>query len=284
MQRTVLDVFPDHESLALAAAAYVVGRARRSLKVGGSFAVALAGGSTPRRTYEFLAASPLSDLMPWTDTHVFWSDERCVPLSDPRSNERMARRSLLDYVPVPPGQIHPMRCGAAEYEGGLRESFPLDLVLLGLGSDGHTASLFPGSPALFEEERWTAGVFGSDVAGAEGRARANSEARAEAGAGAAAATAETAAAAIAGAPDDGAAEGLWRVTLTASFINTASAVAFLVSGAAKAEAVKQVIEGPLDIDRLPAQLIRPEDGELRWFLDDEAAALLTSATRDRPGS
>ncbi|NLE11747.1 MAG: hypothetical protein GX630_09580, partial [Actinobacteria bacterium] len=138
--------------------------------------------------------------------------------------------------------------------------FPLDLALLGLGSDGHTASLFPGSPALREEERWTTGVF---VEGAA--AGLSTEPGGRAGDGPAAA----------------AAEGSWRVTLTASFINTAAAVVFLVSGAAKAEAVKQVLEGPRDTDRLPAQLIRPRDGELRWLLDDEAAALLSTANRGR---
>jgi len=263
MKRTLIEIFPDHDSISLAAATYVVGRARRSLKERGRFAVALAGGSTPKQTYEFLAGPPFADLMPWTDTHVFWSDERCVDPSDARSNERMARLALLDHVAIPPGQIHAMRCGAAEYDDRLRESFPLDLALLGLGSDGHTASLFPGSPALREEERWTTGVF---VEGAA--AGLSTEPGGRAGDGPAAAA-------------PAAAEGSWRLTLTASFVNTATAVVFVVSGAAKAEAVKQVLEGPRDTDRLPAQLIRPRDGELRWLLDDEAAALLSTANRGR---
>jgi 6-phosphogluconolactonase len=112
------------------------------LEAGSPFRIALAGGSTPRRVYERLAGLDLD----WASWHVWWSDERLVPPDHPDSNERMAREALLDRVPIPEEQIHPLRSVDLE----LPESF--DVVLLGIGPDGHTASLFPGDPALDASE------------------------------------------------------------------------------------------------------------------------------------
>ena len=204
--------------------------------------MALSGGATPRRTYELLAAPPLQDQAPWDRVHVFWGDERCVPLNDPRSNARMAQAAWLDHVPIPGDQIHPLDCArdpaaaARQYEAQLREFFAgqpprLDLVLLGLGDDGHTASLFPGTPVLEERERWAAAVY---VAAAD----------------------------------------LYRVTLTAPLINQAAMVAFLVAGKSKAGVLQEVLHGPRDPARLPAQLIQPQTGELLWLVDLAAAARL----------
>ena len=131
----------------------------------GRFAVCLAGGTTPAHAYELLATQPFSEQVEWELVHVFFGDERCVPLDDRQSNYRMARQALLDQVPIPAAQIHPIRCagndeaGALAYEELMRDFFggqppALDLVLLGMGEEGHTASLFPGSPALSERERW----------------------------------------------------------------------------------------------------------------------------------
>ena len=103
-------MLPDVESLAVAAAAIIVDEARRAVKTTGRFTMALAGGSTPKPIYQLLAEPPLAGLMPWQATDVFWGDERCVEPTDPRSNERMAREALLDHVPIPAGQVHPMRC------------------------------------------------------------------------------------------------------------------------------------------------------------------------------
>ena len=239
----MIEVYPDLESLSRAAAAFLVAQANQAVAARGRFSVALSGGGTPRRTYELLAAPPLVDQAPWDRMHVFWGDERCVPLDDPRSNARLAREAWLDHVPVPPHQIHPLVCGPApaaaarEYEAELRSFFAggpprLDLVLLGLGDNGHTASLFPGTPVLKEQERWAAAVYVAD-------------------------------------------QDLHRVTLTAPFINRAAVVAFLVAGKGKAAVVREVLHGPRDPRRLPAQLIEPQNGELRWLLDLEAAASLS---------
>lgn len=128
------------------------------------FTVALAGGSTPQRLYELLALPPLREQIPWGQVHVFWGDERIVPPDAEQSNYRMARQTLLDHVPLPAENVHRVRgelepeAAAREYEDALRAVFRtpwprFDLVLLGLGKDGHIASLFPDSNALQETGR-----------------------------------------------------------------------------------------------------------------------------------
>jgi 6-phosphogluconolactonase len=102
----VIRVFADLEAVSRNAAEILAAAARRAVAARGRFTVVLAGGETPRHTYELLAAPPFREELPWRQTHVFWGDERCVPANDPRSNALMARRALLDHVPVPPAQIH----------------------------------------------------------------------------------------------------------------------------------------------------------------------------------
>ncbi len=239
----ILQPFPDLERLSLAAAQLFARLAAEAVKTRGRFSVALSGGSTPRRTYEILAQPPYRDEVPWGCVHVFWGDERCVPPSDSRCNASMAREAWLNHVPVPSTQIHPISChpaqeiGAREYESLFRDFFGgkpprLDLVFLGLGADGHTASLFPNNAALNERERWTAAV---QVPG----------------------------------------EDIRRVTLTPVIINQAAVVAFIVAGAAKAGALKEVLQGPRDPRRLPGQLIEPENGELYWLVDRDAAQAMS---------
>jgi 6-phosphogluconolactonase len=281
-------VLPDAASLVEAAADIIVEEARRAVDEKRRFSLALAGGSTPRPVYRLLAAPPFAGEMPWRQTEVFWGDERCVEPTDPRSNERMVREALLDHVPIPPEQVHPMRCtglgvagaggavrygeavarrAADDYERLLQSYFAgggaadggssgggaaapatadataqapgLDLVLLGMGDNGHTASLFPGSTVLDEQERWVAAAQEDPQ------------------------TAMT---------TSGTGERLWRVTLTVPFIDRAALVLFVVSGASKAMAVKGALQGGADPHSLPALAIRPPEGRLWWLLDRAAAS------------
>lgn len=238
----MISVYPDREVLSRAAAGLFAERLARAAAGRDRCAILLAGGETPRRTYELLAEEPLRQRVPWQQLHVFWGDERCVSRDDPRSNARMACRALLDRVPVPVGQIHPIpgnrepREAAEEYEALLRRFFAgapprFELVFLGLGADGHTASLFPGSPALDERERWTAVVRRPG-------------------------------------------EEFDRVTLTLPLLNRAELILFLVAGDDKAEALREVLEEAPALASLSAGMIRPERGELRWLVDRPAARLL----------
>jgi len=235
-------IFDDYESLSAAAAEFLSVCAQSAVNERGRFVVALSGGSTPARMLEILATAPLRDAVPWTRLHVFWGDERCVPPEDRRSNAGQARRIVLDRVPVVDQQIHfmdgrtsPSEAAAAcetqilRLFGGAPPRF--DLIFLGLGTDGHTASLFPGSDLLTETQRWVRAVPTS-----------------------------------AGAPD--------RVSFTPALINQAAVVAFLVSGAKKADAVRAIQQGPRKPLHLPAQTTRPVNGKLIWLLDQAAAARL----------
>ncbi len=242
--RSDIRSFPDLEALSHAAAGIFREEAARSITARGRFAVALSGGGTPRRTYELLATGQFRDRVNWQQVHIFWGDERGVPPEDSRSNYHLARKCLLERVPLPPEHIHPIPAfpsvalGAEKYETELKVFFGhtaphFDLIFLGLGVDGHTASLFPGSPVLWEERRWVTGVSVPD-------------------------------------------QELARVTLTPWVINLAARVVFLVAGKDKAEVVKVVLEGPRDPLRYPAQLIRPLSKRLLWLADQEAASLLAS--------
>jgi 6-phosphogluconolactonase len=174
MNSARLEILQDLESLSHRVADWMLDLARAK---DGIFVVALCGGSTPQRLYELLAGPPYRDLFPWSRTHWFWGDERFVPSGDALSNYRMAREALLSRVPVPPANIHLIptedigpEAAASTYERMLKSFYgaeeldparPLfDVVLLGLGTDGHTASLFPGSAVLEERDRWVAAVVG----------------------------------------------------------------------------------------------------------------------------
>jgi 6-phosphogluconolactonase len=169
-----LTVFSDPENLARGAADWMLSSAQAAP---GHFSVALSGGSTPRRLYELLASTPYREAFPWARAHWFWGDERFVPHDDPQSNYRMAWEAMFSHVPAPPENIHPAptesiapEAAAVAYEDTLRgfyggrrldDSRPLfDLTLLGLGADGHTASLFPGASTLGVRDRWVAAVRG----------------------------------------------------------------------------------------------------------------------------
>jgi 6-phosphogluconolactonase len=170
---TTVEVLPTADALASAAAERVVAAATHAIEADRRFIVALSGGSTPRATFELLARAPAISRIRWSHVHVVWGDERCVPPTDAESNYRMARETLLDHVPVPAANIHRIRgeddpaVAAASYERELRvllrtpDGAPsldrgrrIDLALLGLGDNGHTASIFPNSKAIDEQTRW----------------------------------------------------------------------------------------------------------------------------------
>jgi 6-phosphogluconolactonase len=168
-------VLPDAEALAGHAAAWL---AERVAAAGERASVALSGGSTPKRLYQLLAGIKYRDAFPWTRVHWFWGDERFVPRDDPLSNYRMVREAMLDAAPVPARNVHPVPTegltpeqAADAYERELKAfcgadrldpARPLfDVTLLGLGEDGHTASLFPGTAVLTERSRWVVAVIGA---------------------------------------------------------------------------------------------------------------------------
>ena len=169
------EVFADPAALAGHAARWLT---ERALAKAGTFNLCLSGGSTPKALYAELARAPLRDAFPWDRTHLWWGDERFVPPGDALSNYRMVREALLEAAPIPPGNVHRMPTedmapgeAAEVYAGELQAAYgageldparPLfDVVLLGLGPDGHTASLFPASPTLEERTRWVADVEGA---------------------------------------------------------------------------------------------------------------------------
>lgn len=174
--RADLLIVDDADALAREAAARLAHHARECVDASGRFTLALSGGSTPRRLYTLLADpdAPYRAAVPWAATHVFWGDERCVPPDDPQSNYRMAREALLSRVPIPPENVHRVeaerpdpKAAAALYERELRRVFALgegeaprfDRMLLGMGPDGHTASLFPGSDAIGVRDRLVAATW-----------------------------------------------------------------------------------------------------------------------------
>jgi 6-phosphogluconolactonase len=221
------------------------------------FSIALAGGQTPKQFYERLAKEPYNSSIPWAKLWFFWGDERCVPKEHSDSNFRMAAEALLQYVPVPPSHVirmhgeDPPPQAAAEYEKFMRGFFrdsgfwpSLDLILLGLGPDGHTASLIPGSPAVanhvsenLEERRQPQA---GETEGPQPRWVVHNVIRAM----------QTV-----------------RLTFTYPVINHAKNIWFLVTGAKKTAAFKEVQKGPNP--NSPASLVQPVDGSMRWYVDKE---------------
>jgi 6-phosphogluconolactonase len=163
-----LIILDDSSQVARAAADRFAEIARAAIDARGRFSVALAGGSTPKQAYELLASDEYKDQLDWSKVHIFFGDERLVPPDDAESNYRMVNEAVLSHVAIPLENIHRMQgvgdavANARLYEDELRTYFNdaewpgFDLVLLGMGDDGHTASLFPGSPALAEQQAWVA--------------------------------------------------------------------------------------------------------------------------------
>jgi len=239
MSEREIKVVPDVQAMMKEAAQRIVA-AGDAIRDHGSFSIALSGGSTPKALYELLAREPYRSQIDWSRVQVFFGDERCVPPDDPQSNYRMASEALLSKVPIPPANVYRMKgeidpqAAATEYGQILKEKFGdggLDLTLLGMGDDGHTASLFPGTPALHEAKHRCVPNYVDKFK-------------------------------------------MWRITMTAPFLNRSTSVLILASGAGKAQRLKEVLKGPRDPDRLPIQLIQPTNGTLTWLLDLAAAAML----------
>lgn len=242
MPEPIVRTYPDLDAISAAAAAIVAGTIAHAAGDGRPARIAVSGGATPKRLFETLAQPPWLDAVPWANVRLCQVDERPVPPDHPDSNYHLLKETLLDRVPVPPGNIHRIHAelgaeaAAAAYDMELRSFLPvgadgfprLDLVLLGMGDDGHTASLFPHSPGLHEAERW----------------------------------------AIANPVEK---LGVERVSLTYPVLNAAARVVFSVSGAAKGPALDRVLRGERDIEELPAQGIQPVNGELIWLVDAAAA-------------
>ena len=237
-----LHIFDDLDALSAAAAGVFAESCAKAVAARGRALVALSGGSTPAPLYALLARPPYREQIDWPHVHVFWGDERLVPPGDPQSNYRQAHDALLARVRISEKNIHrvPTELPAAEaalsYALTLKEfaSPPLDwprfdLALLGMGDDGHTASLFPGSPVD------NAAPVAAVTADYQGRPA-------------------------------------QRVTMTPPVFNAARRVLFLVSGESKSQTLAHVLYGSYQPDLLPAQRIRPTDGELIWLVDRPAAA------------
>ena len=258
----------DVEALAREGARRIAEAARRSITARGRFVLALAGGTTPRKLYKILATAEGID---WRHVEIFFGDERMVELDHPDSNYRMARETLLDQVPIPPAQVHavpthlPVEEAAAAYEATLRQVLGqteprLDWALLGMGPDGHTASIFPGSRLL-------AGLDNDFLIDdpITGPLQANRPA----------ATLSTfASERLIAAVTDAPKPPPTRVTMTPYILNLARHVLVLVAGEDKVAAISAALESDARVSEIPVRAIAPANGELAWLLDRRAARAL----------
>ncbi|HUP64620.1 MAG TPA: 6-phosphogluconolactonase [Thermoanaerobaculia bacterium] len=253
-----VEVFPTIEAMMVAAAQRFADAADASIRDHGRFSAVISGGSTPRTMFALLAAEPHRHSVEWSRVHLFWSDERMVPPGHPDSNFGEAKTILIDRVAIPEENVHRIRGevppaeAALDYEEAIRDHFRtpsgppslrpgerFDFLLLGLGTDGHTASLFPGAGTVAERDRWVI----PDVS-----------------------------------------QPIPRVSLTPPVINAGGEILFLVTGKAKARVLHDVLEGPRDLERLPAQSIGAEGGSPAWWVDGAAASELPSSALRHPGN
>ena len=247
-----IEIVNDLAEICRTAAGEIQRLADRTAKAAKPFTIALSGGSTPRGLHALMVNEPaIRGRLPWRHLHFFWGDERHVPPDHPQSNYRMADDTLLSLVPVSAENIHRVPAeepdaalAAKKYEQALQAFFSLkadhlprfDCVLRGMGPDGHTASLFPGTEALHETKCLVAANWVEKFKA-------------------------------------------YRITLTVPVLNHADLVVFLVSGADKAEILKEVLQGDYRPDHFPAQLIRPGPENLLWIVDKEAASCLTDSIK-----
>ncbi|MBU0696308.1 MAG: 6-phosphogluconolactonase [Bacteroidetes bacterium] len=205
------------------------------------FFVALSGGNSPKKLHQLLASDEYKNQVDWTKVLFFFSDERYVPQDHPDSNYLMAKETLLDPLNIPEEQVCKIdtsldpASAAQDYERCICKHFKeqpiFDLILLGLGDDAHTASIFPQTSLVWIDEELVKEVYLKD-------------------------------------------KQVYRISFTAPLINQAKNVAFLTFGTNKANAIKAVLEGERNVAQYPAQLIKPANGTLSWFVDDDAVSLL----------
>ncbi|HVS93264.1 MAG TPA: 6-phosphogluconolactonase [Mucilaginibacter sp.] len=237
-----INVFDTEDELLNGLAKYFVLIAADSIAEHGQFSVALSGGNSPKKLYELLASAKYKDKVEWSKVHFFFGDERYVPHTDPQSNYLMAKKSILEPLGLSYRQIFPINTSVTPEEAASRYTIDInqyfagfdarfDLILLGLGDNSHTASLFPHTQVLHDKVPQVKEVFLED-------------------------------------------QQVYRITMTAPLINQAHHIAYLVFGQGKAQAVHNVIEGKPNVEEYPAQLIKPSDGDLQWFLDKTAASEL----------
>lgn len=233
-----LHTYNNLNELSAAVADWMVSYISDTLSKNSRFTISLSGGSTPQKLYSLLATDAYKEKIDWSKMHIFYGDERAVPFEDERNNAKMTYDTLLDHVPVPASQIHVMKtdidpeAAARQYDEILHQYFSegettFDLALLGMGDDGHTLSIFPGSELVDEKSAWVKAIYVP-------------------------------------------AQKMYRITLTVPITNRAAKVAFLTAGSNKAAVLKQVVSGEFNPGLYPSQLIRPENGELYWFVDKEA--------------
>ena len=243
---SLVTVYRDAADLEQNAAEEIANVMKAAINDRGVCMVALSGGETPRQIYGRLGRDPLKDRVNWKLVHLFFSDERCVPPDDSQSNYDMVERSLLSWIDIPLHNVHRIKgelapsLAAQEYENELKSTLGdtqgrLDLLLLGIGEDGHIASIFPGTDAVDEQSALVLPVKTPN-------------------------------------------QNIQRVTLTFPILNSAREIRFLVSGKRKSSIVQRVIGTSKPTKDLPATMVRPVNGNLRWLIDNEAASQIDPTT------
>ena len=241
---TKIEIFHTPGLLFKAAADLILQLYEKAVSEKGRFMIALSGGNTPKKLYELLAAVPYAKKINWKNVYVFWSDERCVSISDEENNSHMASLALLNNVPIPKENIFPVPVNfepskaASSYEQLIKTFFKekqphFDLVLLGTGADGHTASLFPNTDILDEKKALVKQVYLKE-------------------------------------------KNMYRVSFTLPLINDAKHILFLVTGKEKSAILKKIFTKPVKKPLYPAQMIKPVKGKLFWFVDKSAASQINN--------
>ena len=217
---------------------YFVQTVNTAIKEKGRCSVVLSGGNSPKKLYQLLTTPDYSRQIDWDKIYFFFGDERYVPFTDPENNGNMVKKALFEPLMIPDANIFYINTAVPPDESAKKyaqrilfyfknDPVRFDLILLGLGDNAHTASLFPHTPVLKEKKALVSAVYIKELSSS-------------------------------------------RITMTAALINEAHAIAFLVYGEAKANAVHNVLEGEKDFETYPAQLIIPEEGVMHWFLDEDA--------------